>query len=290
MDAPGSGAGNEGLLTVMDDDGPSRASPFQWSELFGYTLSAAPLRKLARTVRRGVSEADRSYRLMALNPRKVALADRNPVLKRALHRAEVLFPDGYGVCLAHRAVEGQRIERVPGIDLVSALLEEGSDRRWRVYVFGAQEPINERAAENIERRYPNLTVVGRHHGYFKENETRGIVEAVQNRRPHIILVGLGSPAQELWIDRHFSHLASDVAIGVGGTLDVLAGVKDRAPAVLRAVRLEWLYRVASEPRRLARILDTHTAFAGMTIAEIMRQGKRDEAPYGGDESTMDDRG
>jgi N-acetylglucosaminyldiphosphoundecaprenol N-acetyl-beta-D-mannosaminyltransferase len=138
-----------------------------------------------------------------------------------------------------------------------------------VYLFGAQESVNEIAAKELVRRFPGLTIAGRHHGYVDEQDMPDLIEAINRSGAAILFVALGSPRQELWMAQYRQQLHVGVCQGVGGTLDVLAGHVRRAPGLFIRLNLEWLYRLASNPRRLLR----QTAlprFAGQVVRAVLR--------------------
>lgn len=192
--------------------------------------------------------------VITLNAEIAHTAFRQPELRRLINHADLVTPDGAGVVWAARFLGYPVRERVTGIDLMEALAGLSADRGWGIFLLGAQPGIAARAADNLSQRYPGLKVIGTHHGYFGEQETSRIVTQIKVARPDILFVGLGAPYQEFWISRHLSELGTPVAIGVGGSLDVLAGKASRAPGIMIRLNLEWLYRLVKEPRRWRRQL------------------------------------
>lgn len=190
--------------------------------------------------------------VLAVNPEKVMHARRNPLLLGQLQRAALLIPDGIGVVLAARLLGLGRLERVPGSELMPLVCARAAAKGYTVFVFGATPEVNERAVAELRRRWPALRVVGSHHGYVPEEAVAGLIKRINDAKPDILFVGLGSPAQEAWIDRYLSSMEVKVCQGVGGTLDVLAGRVKRAPVLLRRMHLEWLYRLIAEPSRVRR--------------------------------------
>ena len=172
----------------------------------------------------------------------------NPTLDRAFQTADLVTPDGYGLIWASRLVGLGLKERVAGIDLLHHLFSSDSD--LDVYFLGAREEVVARAADKVESRYDNVTVVGRHHGYFDLQQDSRILRNVNQKSPDLLLVGMGVPRQENWILRNSSEIDASVIMGVGGSFDVLSGKLTRAPKWLQEVGLEWLYRILLEPERL----------------------------------------
>ncbi|MGE5507262.1 MAG: polysaccharide pyruvyl transferase CsaB [Chitinophagales bacterium] len=193
--------------------------------------------------------------VVTLNPEMVMRARRDPGFSALLKNADLVTADGVGVVWAAGRLGEPLPGRVTGVDLAAALMEEGAREGWRFYFLGSQPGVAEEAARVAQTRYPGLVVVGTRHGYFGPAEEAQVVDELRRAAPDIMLVALGSPKQEAFIARHRERLGAAAAIGVGGTLDVLAGRVRRAPVWMRRVGLEWLYRLAREPRRLGRAMD-----------------------------------
>jgi N-acetylglucosaminyldiphosphoundecaprenol N-acetyl-beta-D-mannosaminyltransferase len=189
---------------------------------------------------------------MAVNPEKVVHARRNPELLAQLRRAALVIPDGIGVVLAARMLGLGRFERVPGSELMPLLCERAAARGYTVFLFGAAPEVNDGAAAALRRRWPALRIVGTQHGYVDEDAMPALMQRINEAKPALLFVALGSPQQEAWIDRYLPHLEVKVCQGVGGTFDVLAGRVKRAPLFFRRIHLEWFYRLMAEPRRVTR--------------------------------------
>ena len=185
--------------------------------------------------------------LVTLNPEIVVQAQTNPALQQALLNADLTVADGVGILWAAKQFGGTLSGRVPGVDLVPKILEhEGS--RLRVYLLGAKPGVAERAAQAITKRYGSQ-IAGVQHGYFKRpDEVPSVLESIRMSKPHLLLAGLGE-GQELFLHEHRAALDVSLMMGVGGTLDVLAGEVKRTPLWTRRLGLEWLYRVGSAPER-----------------------------------------
>ena len=186
--------------------------------------------------------------VVTLNP-EIAVRSRNDTrLKRAIEAAELVTPDGVGILWATKRLCGLKLtDRVTGVDLThEAFSRLGKD--LRVYFLGGQPGVAEQAAANSRRRY-GVTVAGFQHGYF--DDSRAVVAAVRDSGANLLLAGLGE-RQEVFLHENKESLGVPVMIGVGGTLDVLAGKAKRMPAWSRRLRLEWLLRVGFDPRRWPR--------------------------------------
>jgi N-acetylglucosaminyldiphosphoundecaprenol N-acetyl-beta-D-mannosaminyltransferase len=156
-------------------------------------------------------------------------ADRNPDFDAIIRGAAIVVADGVGVAWGERHLTRARIEKIPGIDLAAWALEEVDRIGGRVFLLGAKPGVVKTAAENVSRNYPRLSVVGSRDGYFTETEEVEVVRTIAATEPHLLLVGMGSPKQEVFIAGHLDHLGCAVAMGVGGTLDVWSGTVRRAP-------------------------------------------------------------
>lgn len=190
--------------------------------------------------------------IFAVNPEKVMAAKTNPRLLDILGRGGLLLPDGIGVVAATRLLRLGRMERVPGCEFMLALCELAARRGHGIFLFGGSPETNAMAEQVLVRRYPGLRVVGRQHGYLSDSEMPALIERVNGSGAALLFVALGSPKQEVWIDAHRSRLRVKVCQGVGGTFDVISGRVRRAPRVFRMAHLEWFYRLATQPTRLAR--------------------------------------
>ncbi len=188
------------------------------------------------------------------NAEMVMLAQQDDELSNILQHASLVVPDGAGVVWAARYQGNEVRERVAGFDLTQRLLAEAAIKGYRVYFFGAGPGIAEQAKQMAEARYPGIHIVKTRDGYFTEADEAEIIEDIVSMQPHILLAALGVPKQEKWLMRNLNKLQVPVAIGVGGTLDVMAGTVKRAPLWMQQANLEWLYRLLKQPQRAIRML------------------------------------
>lgn len=195
--------------------------------------------------------------VVTLNAEMTMQAERQDTLAKIIHQADLVIPDGAGVVLYLRLLFLQRIQRCPGIELAESLLhtlgQQGSG--VRVFFFGGAPGVATTSAAIWLRRVPSLNIVGTQHGYIQTTaESENLQQTLTQLQPQLIFVGLGVPRQELWIAQN-RHLCPQATwIGVGGSFDIWAGVKSRAPAWLADNHLEWLYRLYQEPWRWRRML------------------------------------
>lgn len=178
-------------------------------------------------------------------------------MRKAYEGASLVVADGWPVVAASRLLGRSLPHRIPGSDLAPALFDTTRDgSKLRVYLLGAASGVAERAAEKMAAQWPNVEVVGTYSpplGFEKNPaENAAIVERINATQTDVLIVGLGAPKQELWTAAHREQLKVKTALCIGATIDFLAGEKARAPMWMRRCGLEWLHRVASEPKRLFR--------------------------------------
>jgi N-acetylglucosaminyldiphosphoundecaprenol N-acetyl-beta-D-mannosaminyltransferase len=175
-------------------------------------------------------------------------------LRSIIDEAGLVTADGIGIVMVSRLRGGHLPERVTGCDLLFQLLEAGNRKKWSFYLLGADEATSIRAEEVIRQTYPNVCIVGRHHGFFNEEEEANIVEDIRSKAPDFLITALGAPRAERWIHKYKSSLNAKIAIGVGGSLDIVAGKVKRAPKIWQRLHAEWLFRLINQPSRWRRQL------------------------------------
>ena len=211
-------------------------------------------KKQAIEILHGFLKKEKHHVVITPNPEIVIKATKDPEFLEIINNSDLIVPDGIGIVIASKFTKYPISERVPGIELVSDLLETAKNlsEPLRIYIFGSKPGVAELAKKNLEEKYKNIKIVGTHSGYFDKYSELNIIEHIKELKPDIILVGLGAPKQEKWIWQNKS-LPAKISIGVGGAIDVFAGVVNRAPDIFIKLNLEWLYRVFKEPKRLLRL-------------------------------------
>ena len=209
---------------------------------------------------------------VAINAAKLVAMHRDPEMRAIINRCELVSADGQSVVWASRLLGDPLPERVAGIDLMDNLLALAEHRGYRVYVLGAKQEVLERAVERIVERHPRLTMAGMHHGYFSDDEATSVAEEIRATRPDILFVAMSSPKKEYWLGDHGRRLGVPFVMGVGGSVDVMAGITPRAPSAMQRLGLEWLFRVMQEPRRLwRRYAVTNWRFVAMLVVAMVRR-------------------
>ena len=181
-------------------------------------------------------------------------AQHDEELCEILQSADLVVPDGAGTVWAAHHLGYAMPERVAGYDLVQELLKAAPERGDRVFFFGSAPGIAEAAKKKAEALYPGVQIVGVRNGYFTSDDEAGIIEEIRAAEPDILLAALGVPKQEKWLRRYRKELRVPVSIGVGGTLDVMAGNVRRAPKWMQKAKLEWLFRGLLQPKRAGRLV------------------------------------
>jgi len=199
-------------------------------------------------------DAQEPHLVVTPNAEMIMMANEDECLARIINNADLVVPDGAGVVWAARYNDDVMPERVAGYDLVQNLLIVAATKKYRIYMLGGAPDIVDKAKLVAEERYPGVQIVGTRHGFFTKNDEPEIVRNIKICRPDILLVALGVPRQEKWLSEYNTQIKAPVAIGVGGTFDVMAGTVRRAPLWMQNANLEWLYRLISEPKRAIRML------------------------------------
>ena len=205
------------------------------------------------------------------NPELVDRARREEPFRQALNGADLVLPDGIGVVYAARLLGRSLKGRCPGIDFAGKLMERMARKGQRLYLLGAKPGVAEAAAARLEVRYPGLTICGVHDGYFQEDGP--VVEDIRKAGADVVFVCLGFPKQEYWMVKNGPATGARLLAGLGGSLDVFAGVVERAPESWQRLGLEWLYRLTREPKRIGRMARL-PLFLAAALGERGKEKKR----------------
>ncbi|MDR1558833.1 MAG: WecB/TagA/CpsF family glycosyltransferase [Clostridiales bacterium] len=199
------------------------------------------------------------------NPEMIMLAQKDARVKEILRSAALAAPDGVGVILASHLTDSPIPHRVTGCDLMPDLLERMSKNGRTAYFLGGKPGVAEQAKRNAESRFPGIKIIGARHGYFSEEDDKLITKELAEKKPDLLMLGLSMGMALNWAHDHRALNISVMAC-VGGTLDIMSGAVVRAPRIFQRLGLEWLYRLASEPRRAGRMLQL-PVFAAMAVRE-----------------------
>lgn len=186
------------------------------------------------------------------NPEIVEVCRENAAAKAAVKGADLVLPDGIGIIKGAAMLGTPLKEKTPGIEFAAQIVERMAGEGLSLYLLGAKPGVAEQAAKNLVERYPGLVIAGTHDGYFKEDAP--VVEAIRQSGADAVFVCLGAPKQELWMAKNGPATGAHLLCGLGGSLDVFAGVVERAPKFWSDHGLEWFYRLCKEPRRIGRMM------------------------------------
>lgn len=211
------------------------------------------------------------HQVITANAEMVMASRKDARLQAVFRQAKLVVADGVGVILASRMLGRPLPQRVAGVDLTAELLRCAAKQGWPVYLFGARPEVMAALERRCRALYPDLRLAGTQHGFVTERSQ--VAQDIARSRARLLLVGLGAPAQEHFIFDH-AHLWQDlVALGVGGSFDILSAHKARAPGWMQRYGLEWLYRLLREPRRYRRQLAL-PAFFLLVLKTRWFKGKR----------------
>jgi N-acetylglucosaminyldiphosphoundecaprenol N-acetyl-beta-D-mannosaminyltransferase len=203
-----------------------------------------------------------------MNVAKLVKMRSDKELAQSILAADLIGADGVPLVWVSRLFGTPLPGRVNGTDLMYRLLERASEKRYRIFFFGAKEAVLKRVLEVVRRDYPGVQIAGSQDGYFTAAEELAIVNKIRLAEPDILLIAFGTPKKELWVKRYLSAMRVPVIHGVGGSFDVMAGVVHRAPLWMQRSGLEWFFRVLQEPGRMwRRYLVTNTLFILLVFRE-----------------------
>ena len=192
--------------------------------------------------------------VFAPNVEFIMMAQKDKEYFDLLQESSLSTPDSIGVIIGAKLQKKCFKERIPGQSYFRKIIELSNEKGYSIYLLGGEPGIPEVAKENLEKIFPNVNIVGVHHGYFDENEEKEVIEEINTLQPNVLFVALGAPKQEKWIKAHKNELKVDVAAGQGGTYDYEAGKIRRAPLWVQKIGMEWFWRLCREPSRIKRQL------------------------------------
>jgi N-acetylglucosaminyldiphosphoundecaprenol N-acetyl-beta-D-mannosaminyltransferase len=236
-------------------------------------FSHADIRKRLRDFLRD----GRGHQIVTVNPEFVALAQRRPIFASILRRADLAVADGVGIVWASRMLGERPPVRMTGLDLMNTLFEEAQKQDLAVGLIGGLTGVAPLAAERIRKRFPTLRIViadTEHRRFGWHLPDHVLVSRIRRAKPDILFVAFGAPKQEEWIFHHLHELPSvRIAVGVGGAFDFWAGKVARAPGWMRALGLEWVFRLTQEPWRFPRILTATLVFPWTVLRHGRKHGR-----------------
>ena len=228
---------------------------------------------LKETIRRAEEAMRLRGRLqhVALNVAKFVYMQKNQELRDDVLTSDIIGIDGMEIVFAARLFGIAVPERVAGVDLMERLLESCAAKGYRPYLLGATEKALSRALHNLRIRFPNLEIAGAQHGYYPRKSEADVVGAIRASGADCLFIGMPTPQKERFLATHRDTINVPFIMGVGGGIDIIAGITKRAPIWVQRIGLEWLYRIMQEPRRMwKRYLTTNLAFAATITKAAFR--------------------
>jgi N-acetylglucosaminyldiphosphoundecaprenol N-acetyl-beta-D-mannosaminyltransferase len=259
-------------LTGLVEAAPAvaRATPSR-VRVLGCEIDPVDMDEAVARVDAAVAER-RFYRHADLNGAIVVAMRDDDEMRDSICGSDLVVADGQSVVWAARLLGRPVPARVPGIDLMHRTIELAERRGYSIYVLGARQEVLEQAIARLTAAHPRLRVAGYRNGYFDDSETPGVVEAIRDSGADMLYVAISSPRKEYFLGRHGQSLGVPYVMGVGGAIDVVAGVTRRAPMWLQRIGLEWAFRLVQEPRRLfRRYLVTNVRFLALVAREALRR-------------------
>jgi len=238
-------------------------------EILNARFAPITLEETVDLVSRRIQAGERGY-LCTVNVAILMMMRQDPRLQRFVEAAATVVADGQPLIWGSRLLGRPLPERVAGVELVERLCERAAREGFGVYLLGGRKDVVEKVAERFKTKFPALRLSGVDDGYFKDDQARERADAVARSGAKILIAAMGVPRQEWFIEEHWERLGVPFAIGVGGSFDVLAGLRTRAPQLIQRIGLEWLFRLAQEPGRLwKRYLVTNAQFLYLMSRELL---------------------
>lgn len=207
--------------------------------------------------------------VVTANPEIFMIGKRNACVNELLLDSDTeIVADGIGLVITGKRFGYHLQERIPGVELCERLLDYADTHRKSAYLFGGRPEVIEQMRHVIETQHPGVNLVGYSDGYVKDKDA--VFEDIRLKEPDIVLVALGMPQQEMLIYKHLKDFSKGIFIGVGGSFDVISGMKKRAPKFFVKCNLEWLYRIMSEPKRWKRFWNNNIKFLFVVWKESRR--------------------
>jgi N-acetylglucosaminyldiphosphoundecaprenol N-acetyl-beta-D-mannosaminyltransferase len=219
--------------------------------LFGITVDNLTMEETVDRIETLIGDGG-IHQHVVINVDKIVKMDSNPSLRAAVLDCDMINADGQPIIWVSRIVQAALNERVTGIDLFDVLIARCADRGLKPYLVGSRQEVVSKTVDVLKRKYPKLQLAGWRNGYWSPEEEAGVIQEIKNARPDVLCVAVGSPKQELFLRKWKKELQVPFVMGVGGSFDVTAGVLKRAPRWMQDSGMEWLFRLAQEPRRLWR--------------------------------------
>jgi N-acetylglucosaminyldiphosphoundecaprenol N-acetyl-beta-D-mannosaminyltransferase len=239
--------------------------------IIGVGATPQDLNTAVATLDRWRAERRQEY-VCVVSVHGLVVAQRDPLIRHALNHCGMATEDGMPLVWWSRLAGFSQARRVCGFDLLDSVCAYGVPYKFRHYFYGASPKVLELLIERLQKRYPGICVAGSHSPPFRPlslAEDSADIAAINDTQPDFVWVGLGMPKQEKWMVEHLGKVNATALIGVGAAFDFHAGTKPRAPVWMQQAGLEWVFRLLTEPRRLAhRYLIDNALFIGHMLRQV----------------------
>lgn len=193
-------------------------------------------------------QQDQPRNIFYVNAHSLNLAWQDNHLRNLLNRADLVYPDGISVVWSAQYLFGCRMQKITGADWVHDYCQQAAQFGWRTYILGGRPGVASQASANLLIKYPGLQIVGHADGFFQAKSVTQVLDEIHQTEAQVVFVGMGTPQQEMWIDANREAIRAPVCWAVGAMLDFVAGTEPRAPRLVRALALEWFWRLCMDPR------------------------------------------
>jgi N-acetylglucosaminyldiphosphoundecaprenol N-acetyl-beta-D-mannosaminyltransferase len=242
--------------------------------VFDCAIDRLDLRQTVERCRQVIEENQFTYQV-SINAAKVVAMRKDASLREVIDKCELVSPDGVPIVWASRLLGDPLPGRVNGTDLMYELFELAAREGYGVYILGARAEVLETAVRNLRAQYPGLPISGYRDGYFSDAESPSVAASIRASGAKILFVAISSPKKEYWLGEYGRELGVPFVMGVGGSIDIVAGVTRRAPPSWQRWGLEWFWRLLQEPRRLlGRYLVTNVRFIAMVARSMIVRLRR----------------
>ena len=240
--------------------------------VLGYPVDLVDATQAVELIERAWAQG-KSMHLVTLNAEMVIQAQKDSKLDQVVRHAHLIVPDGAGPVLA-LSMDGYKTPRVPGIELAQKALSAAARQGIGVALVGGKPEVMDELHEVLPKLHPGINIVHSQHGYFQTEDEERIAKEISEKKPGLVLVALGVPKQEYFINNWQHYFSGAVVAGVGGSFDVWTGRVQRAPEIFQKLNLEWFYRLLKEPFRFQRMCKTLPSFALQVIFSRLTGAKK----------------
>lgn len=242
-------------------------------DVLGCRIDSMDMETTVRRAQQAIEQGE-FVQHVCINAAKLVAMQEDPELREIVEQCGMVNADGQAVVWASRVLGNPLPGRVAGVDLMFELFKLSADRGYRPYILGASEAVLEQAVAELKDRYPALELAGYHHGYFKPEEQARIAAEIRDSRADILFVAISSPMKERFLGTYGTSMGVPFVMGVGGAIDIVAGITRRAPAIWQKTGMEWAYRLLQEPRRMfKRYAVSNYKFIALLVRARLSRGR-----------------